>query len=87
MLITSQEGTEKEIYNFYKQLYNHIKTSGTIENFLHTDTPKVTDQENLLLTKQISQTEIENFFKSLTQIKPLASLASPVPFISVFGPK
>ena len=61
MLITSQEGTEKEIYKFYKQLYNHVETSGTIENFLQVDTPKVTDQENLLLTKQISQTEIENF--------------------------
>jgi hypothetical protein len=35
LLITSQEGTEREIYNFYKQLYSHVETSGSIENFLH----------------------------------------------------
>ena len=75
VLITSQEGTEKEIYKFYKQLYSYVETSGNIQDFLQVDTPKVTDQENLLLTEQISQTEIENFLKSLTQTKPQESQA------------
>ena len=87
VLITSREGTEKEIYKFYKQLYNHVETSGTIENFLQADTPKVTDQENLLLTKQISQTEIENFFKKSSPNKAPGITGLTSAFYKCFWPK
>ena len=62
-LITSQEGTEREIYNFYKKLYSHVETSGSIEDFVNTETLKVTENENSTLIQAISQTEIENFLK------------------------
>ena len=87
LLITSQEGTEREIYNFYKQLYSHVETSGSIENFLHIETQKVTDQENSQLTHQISQTEIENFFKKSNPNKAPGITGLTSAFYKCFWPK
>ena len=87
-LTKDQNKVHNHIFNFYNNLFSAEETTSTlpdIQNFMEgIETDKITEEENTRLQQPISQAEIEEFIKSMSNDKAPGITGITPAFYKVF---